>query len=678
MNAYFKTLYVRDDKGEEYFDDAAWTPQLKRWVENERAMCIISFEYYLTRYHYIAAENQVFRFKFRGGQRALFNVIQDLEERGVSIEIQLLKARQGGFSTFVEALMTHRALFVPGVKCAIGSANDQKTYVMMTMMYTALEHIPWWLPPQQTKDKRSGAALLEFAHVGSSIVIQSGSIRGGIGQGTTPTAIHLSEVCDYTDPLVQIEEGLFKAVHTGPEILMILESTGNGNSGWWADQWRNNKEFYWQGRARLMPLFIPWFMTPELYPKKEWLEKFKIPDGWEPNLETKATISKCEAYARNSEALRRVIGDKWKMPREQQWFWEFNYDDAKRRRTTKSWLRHMPCDDYDALTGENDSVFDWDAISTIQNKRKKNPDVYGILGSGIAEKHDPIPMEVSDEARILIPWKTPGEVKLEWVLMPLLGDTESAVFDPLKKLLIYEHPEPGAKYSIGIDPGTGVGGDRTAICITKTGRDAYPDVQVAEFASDDITQEDIYAYACAFASYYGQFMEDGEQCRIIIEQRRKYGDRCYVQMKLHGFKNHHKFREYDKKTLRPKRSDNQREGWFTNVWSRPMLLGMFKGAIDGGWFIVNSRWLLEEIEALEQKISEAGVTKQDHMQGKHDDRYFGAAMSHFTLHDLDVMSERMKQRYNADDDEPLVVDLRPWYPTVENRAADEFMEAFSA
>lgn len=677
VNAHMKTLYHTDKKGDVVFDDSQLTKQLKRWIENERAMCAISFEYYLTRYHYISAENRIFRFKFRGGQRVLFSVIQDLEDRGVSIEIILLKARQGGFSTFIEALMTHRGLFVPGVKCAIGSANDQKTYVMMGMMYTALENLPWWLPPQQTKDKRSGSALLEFAHVGSQIVIQSGSIRGGIGQGTTPTAIHLSKVCDYSDPTVQIEEGLFKAVHTGPEILMILESTGNGNTGWWADQWRDNKEFYFQGRSRLYPLFIPWFMTPELYPKREWIEKFKIPEGWRPNPSTLGTIAKCEAYAHSSEALVRIIGKNWKMPREQQWFWEFNYEDAKRRRTEKSWLRHMPCDDYDALIGENDSVFDLDTIENIRSNRQKTVEAYGILGEGIAEKHDPLPEGVDPRAeRILVSWKTLHEIRLEWVLMPLIGDPETPGYDPLKKLLIYEHPQKDALYSIGIDTGFGVGGDRTVIIVNRNGRDAVPDVQVAEFAADDITNVEVYAWAMAVAAYYGKFMEEGSTPRFVIEQRRKYGDSCYHALKLHGFRNHHHFREYDKRTMKPIAGVNAREGWWTNEWSRPLLLGTFKHAVENGWYEINSRFTLAEIEALEQIVGTTGKVRQDHRSGEHDDRIFAAAMAYFTFHDNDIMAERSKKKYSKVSDEGFDVDYSRWTLTVPNPGAESFFEQF--
>ncbi len=281
VKKHMTTLYIRNKEGDLFFDDSSWTPRLRQFVQNEQAMCTMDCAYFLTRYYRIAANNSIIPFTFRGGQKVFYSVLQDLEEQGKSIEIQCLKARQQGFTTLIEGVMTHRALFVPGAKCSVASANDQKTYVMMGMMYTALEHIPWWLGPKQTKDKRSGAAILEFEEVGTAIVVQSGSMKGGIGQGTTPTAIHLSEVCDFTDPVAQIEEGLFKAVHPSPEILMVLESTGNGNTGWWADQWRSNKEFYHLGRSRLYPLFIPWYMTPELYPTPTWIKEHPIPAHWE-------------------------------------------------------------------------------------------------------------------------------------------------------------------------------------------------------------------------------------------------------------------------------------------------------------------------------------------------------------------------------------------------------------
>lgn len=1002
-------------------------------------MCSLDVAYFLTRYYKISAENRFMRFQFRSGQKVFYKICQDLEERGVSIEIQCLKARKQGISTLVEGIMTHSALFIPGAKCSVGSANDQKTYVMMGMMYDALEHLPFWIKPTQTKDKRSGSAILEFAKIGTSIIIQSGSMKGGIGQGTTPTRIHLSECCDFTDPVTQIEEGLFKAVPSTPEIFMVLESTGNGNTGWWAEQWRTNKENYWLGKSRLLPLFLPWFMTPELFPTDHWMKKFPFPEGWTPAPETRAMTAKCEAYANNTQILSNILGSGWHLPPEQQWYWEFHYLDAKKRRTEKSWTRQMPCitgdtlvstergimpiaktrgirrcesgvvtrliprgekpiwqlntadgrilrgtkdhlihlfngewkaigdlvagdaiklcvpmfsestylqrwhdtpiyqsirpidadmakllgyfmgdgsfhaqeltiacdakdediiedvchlirkitgrpprkqrigemvrvrsnyqywlpflksigavhpvvhstekrpdgmrrnicvpdcifrspqpivkeflralfecdghanksqprvvlysaydsflrevqqlllgfgikgqfmklkkisgasikggkrheytgrelvirsawvnqfyetigfaghrkhgsgkrrvsekyadatlvdevlsvvetgeteevfdisvegthrfgangievhncDDYEALIGENDSVFDWDSINAIEKRRKRTMDAFGILGEGIAEKHEPSPYAVDGKAqRYSTNWKTPREERLEWIFMPLRSeDIEQPKFDPLKKLIIYEYPEKGADYSIGCDTGTGVGGDRTIISVAKTGREADSDIQVAEFSSDDITNVEIYAWVAAIASFYGQHMDEGKTPKICIEQRRKYGDTCQHQLKLMGMNRHHEFVEYDKKTLRPKSSINGRQGWYTNAWSRPMLLGMFKYAVENGWYEVNSRWLLEEIEGFEQQMTTSGKTRMDHVTGKHDDRIFAAAMAYFCLHDLDCMVERAKKKYNAPEEEGYIVSYAPFMYQISDGAEEFFATA---
>lgn len=681
FNAGLKKLEQMDKSGATYFDDKRLTPAMRRFIQNERALAALSAEYFLTRYFWLT-ETDIQHFKFRSGQRAFFSVLQQLENLGVSQDIQCLKARKQGISTLVEGLMTHASLMVPGTRCSIGSADDQKTQVMMEMMYGALEHIPWWLSPTQTRDKRSGRALLQFSHIGTMIVIQHGAMRGGIGQGTTPNKIHLSEVSQYTNPTTQIEEGLFKAVPTTPDTLMVLESTGEGNTGWWADQWRANKEKYWQGRARMLPLFLPWFMTPELYPTPNWIQKFPFPAGWKrgQTKEVAAMIDKCELYVQSTEILRRILGDKWHLPDDQVWYWQFHYEDSKQRRQEKSWARQMPCDDLEALIGEHDNVYGWETIHDIRvHREKENIEMYGILGSGINERHDPAPFDVDpSRSRLLVEWKTPGGIPVEWMLMPLKGNPETDKFDPMKKLIVYERPQPNAQYSIAIDPGTGVGGDRTAICVTKVGLGAFPDIQVAEFASDDIGNTEIYAWAAAIAAWYGRYYEEEEAVRFIIEQKRKYGDSCYHALKLHGFKNHHRFRMYDKKTLRERPSANPREGWFTNEWSRPMLLDNFKHAVDNGWYKVNSKWLLEEMEGHEQRITESGKTRADHARGRHDDRIFAAAMSYFTLHDLDVMMEREHLRCEKPPTgEEFEIATGPWTgPIVVNKGAEEFMATF--
>ena len=109
---------------------------------------------------------------------------------------------------------------------------------MMEMMCGAMEHILWWLSPVQTKDKRSGRALLQFAHIGTMVVIQHGGdarrYRAGNHTLTRSTSANV-----VTIPTLLCEKdrrkGLFKAVPPTADTFMVFESTGNGNTGWWAE-----------------------------------------------------------------------------------------------------------------------------------------------------------------------------------------------------------------------------------------------------------------------------------------------------------------------------------------------------------------------------------------------------------------------------------------------------------
>jgi hypothetical protein len=293
-----------------------------------------------------------------------------------------------------------------------------------------------------------------------------------------------------------------------------------------------------------------------------------------------------------------------------------------------------------------------------------------VAGDGISEKYEPKEPLVwyGEDAppRLKCHWNTRREERLEWMFVPLrpiithgMNERErramEMTFDPLEKFLIYEEPQEGYDYSIGWDTGTGVGGDRSVVSVNRKGvTEAEPDVQVAEFASDSIPLDQITWWACAAAALYSKHMKDHPHPKIAIEMKRKYGDGPYHEAKLAGFRRWHEWgSNFDVKTFKEKVGKHGRVGWFTNEWSRPLLLSRFFGAVENGWYSVKSKWLAQEIAEMEQKVTDSGKTRADHESGKHDDRVFAAAMSYFTLHQSDVMASRMKQRYDL----PVGVEL---------------------
>lgn len=643
----------------------------KHWIDNERAMCALDCAYFLNRYYWIQTDadhgqSGIRRFSFRSGQKVFYKILKKLDEKGVSKELFCLKARKQGISTLVEGIIAWMVLFVPGTKAQVASADGQKTQIMIGMLLFAIDELPWWLEPTRTRDKRaSDRAMIEYSNIGSTFMVQSGAMKGGIGQGTTPNAVHLSEVSQYTNPKVQIDEGLLKAVTSAAGNFMVLETTGDGDK-WTTDMWNNCKEYYHQGKARLMPVFLPWFMTPELYPSHDWIKKYPIPKDWTACKETVEMVNKSEAYVSTSEALRIVLGRGWKMPDEQKWYWEFNFQEHRRRGMEKSWYRQMPVDDFEALLGENDKAVGDEAVNAMQKTVSNEARVYMVAGDGIETKDEPDRHFIiyGDEAqRLYSSWRDNKDNQYDWGFIPVRGIIGDPEFNPLKRAIIWEEPVPGYDYGIGVDTGTGVEMDRHVINVTRKGMDDdEPDVQVAEFADDTISNRDLYAWVAALTALYSRHMDSTlRHPKLCIEMRRKFGDMTFHQLKhAMSFHRHNWFVQLDKQTFRPQPGKTGRPGFWTNSWSRPMLLGFFTSSLENGWYSVRSRFLQQEIKDAEMKVMKSGQTRMDHTSGKHDDRVFAAAMAHWTLHDVECLAAWSKRRFNSAPDSPPEIDFSPY------------------
>ena len=638
-----------------------------RWIQNERACCWMDSNYFETRYAWICDEsNNIFRFKNRKSQEAFDTIIADFDDQHVAIEILLLKARQLGMSTKVALKFIHRLLFVPRTQGVMASVNEETSALLQRMTTTCLDMLPWWLPPGR-KRSREGRSL-EY-NTGSILSIQSGAQKMGIGQGWTPTLIHISECGDFPNPKKTLEEGLMRATHPSSSLFAVYEGTGNGNTGWWADSWRTAKALYPQGRSRLCPLFLPWVMAPDLYPHPDWLRKFEVPYEFKPLKETLAHKAKCEAYIHSQPLLEKVMGKDWKMPIEQQWFWQFNYEEAMSKHTAKIWLQQMPADDYEALQGKNDSVFGQETINVITTERKKTYDVYAITGAGIDEEFAPDEADIDyDKPRIAVRWKSPKGEVFDWVLIALYPIDESDERNALGKLLIWEEPNEiegqrvgSRNYSIGVDTAEGLGQDRAICNVTRNATDEEYDIQVAEFASDRMNAPQLVGVAAFLGAWYGNDTMDGRGAKFIIEQRRKPGDDCQLQLKRMGFFYHHRMIQYDNRKI--DENAGYKEGWYTNAWSRPMLLGRFVDALENGWLKINSPFLIEEVKNFERRITTSGVSRLEHQQGKHDDRIFAQAMAYITMHHLDEMLKRAKKRYNLKTGKLPVVNM-DWHSSM--------------
>jgi hypothetical protein len=658
----------------------AWERQ---WMLNERCLVMCDADYAVTRYGFVIDEEGVIRrFAFRIAQAILFGIIGDLESRDVAIEIMILKARQLGMTTVVELLIMIRIVFSYGVNAVIASADQGKSLMMAKKLLMAYDMLPVWLRPQYTARVESDRGKLEFGSLNSGVSIQHGNQMSGIARGATPTVYHLSECASFSNAADQIEAALFKAVHPSPSIFGILESTGEGDVGWWADTWRFSKSNFAEGQSRLLPLFLPWFVGLDIYPKPAWLRAHPVPPDFHSRRlpDTREHVAKAELYVRTHDMIRRHLcaphptlpRDKrswWadgSMPLEQQYYWEIGHEEAKAKGLESTWFQEMAGDDTEALQRSSESVFGYDVMDRVDRARKRDYAVYGISGQSIEDEYEPPPDDIdygsssAPRPRIPVTFRSPRGPVYNWELIPLLHDharvdawrhsNPDAFWDYAQgKLFVWHPPRSGVDYSIGIDTAGGTGNDSTVICVTEIApRPGLPDVQAAEFRSCYVSHVQAFAFAMAIASYYAAAMTDPgalhHQPLVAPEQVASVGDVVTTQMRQMGYARIFRFQRYDS----AKSTKSNKLGWYTFGWSRPILIGSFIDAIRNGWYELNSPWTLHECEHFESHSTASGKVKQEHEDGEHDDGIFAAAISIEIVRGKQSKTDRTAKRFMGD------------------------------
>lgn len=631
------------------------TEREKKWVLNERALCQCDFRYWSSRYARILdTEGKLSPFKPSVAQRMVMDVWSTLEEEYKAIAMIQLKARQLGMSTLTELAVAHRAQFYPNVNAVVASSDPDKSAKMAQMMERAWDSQPWYLVPQMTS-YRSGI-LIEFGEHNSGVTIQHGTQFSGIARGDTPTVAHLSELCDYDDPQELVDASLLRAMHDSPWMFLVLESTAAGIHNWWHNKWEFSKENWSKGRSRLCPLFLPWFVGSDIYPTPTWIRTRPIPDGWVPSSTTEKHAERARNYVRYSPILKKLLGEEWTMPSQQMWYWEVSRDEYKSQGNLAKWYQEMPADDTEAFQSTNTSAFDTDIIAEYREQTKPPLGVFGFVGASIPLRVQPDTREIdSSKPPIPIVSKLADGSIFRCELYPLkfTGYSET---DFNNKLFIWEWPDEFSTYGIGVDTSDGVGLDRTVLEVNRKGDTQRNDCQCAEFASAYINSYDLPALAYALGYLYSPHFkgEESVQAKMVIECNRN-GEATQLELRKMGWRNFHTWERYDNRKMRM--SHSNKIGWWTNSWSRSMMMDLLIKMLRDGWADINSPWFVQEMQDLERDEVRQSLRA---MGGGHDDRIMAFGIVLFSMHVRELrgtqrgmVNQRLETGVEKDDSFPM-------------------------
>lgn len=658
MVAHFDSLL--DDRGN-LTRELTWEEQM--WVLQETTLCKLDFLYFGSRYGKVETEeSRVTGFAPRLAQQiVLEEFLAPMEEQHVALMLMFLKARQLGITLLWQLLIAHRTFFWPNVNTLTGSAVEAKSRKMVGKLEFLWERLPWWLRPRMTSHKVG--EKMEFGDLNSGIYVQWGNQKSGIGRGDTPSVSHLSEVASFENPDELIDSALVRAQHENPFSLLGFESTAERTGDWWHKTWDFNKRMDRQGLARLKPVFLPWFVGVELYPKQAFLRRRPIPLDWQVPEHIERHARACETYVEATPYLSKHLGSDWRLPIEQKWFYYLDHLEHKEKGELHLFLREMPATPDEAFQNANPSVFPIEVISRVRDEAQQARPlgVFEVRGREISGEYL-LGVPTTGNPRIVRCLDKGGRQAGLFELWPLVEEGWPDA-DPEGKLFVWEWPKMGEEYGIGIDPSEGVDQDWSVITVVKRATPEHPDVQVAEWASRQVGPHDLWAWAWCLGHVYTTQRRQGgwREPRIVVETNIAAGDAVQAELLKRGWGTFHQQMDLTKLGSRGKgRGPKARLdaiGWRTTRANRPKLISLARKMVRDGTFQVKSPWLAKSLSDLEYNVDKARI---EATQGKHDDHFFAAGLILTSWYDPEIYGS-LPSAWKGERDWQAALKVRPRY-----------------
>lgn len=226
-------------------------------------------------------DGRLVNFEPNAEQMFIINLVTALRSLDLPVRIIILKPRQIGISTAVQALGYHAAMFWPYRHTKVVAHDLDSTEHLFSM--SKLFHSRSYPKFRPRTDATNRKELLFSPPIMGRLSLATAG-RDSIGHGETIQFGHLSEVSRWPNP-GEVVTGIFQAVPRGKGSVVIMESTANGLGNYFQQQYeqhKNQKEQLlkdlWSadGPAEMakaiknfphtlgyIPVFFPWHKFPE-------------------------------------------------------------------------------------------------------------------------------------------------------------------------------------------------------------------------------------------------------------------------------------------------------------------------------------------------------------------------------------------------------------------------------
>lgn len=631
------------------------TKKERQAIEGEVRKCRDNFEYAARNYFWITDKDERdILMSLLPAQELILDKWYELRNRCIErpTKILIIKSRQAGCSTLIDALMTHTVSYNPNVQALLISKTQDHTAELFRIPLRIIDYLPWWMQPMTASRKIEQGLWLEnpdemlrsrYPGLNSKIIAQWANQTTGVGEGTRLSFVHGSEMAEWPrNRIKQIIDG--DMVHAMPDssrVSAFLESTGKGAGTYLQTLWDASSDL--GDRAEWCPLFIPMF-----FEKKRVLPP---PKGWR--------IQEKEV--------------------------------AIRERVSREWLRcdQGTCDTYRPFTwgGEpmlgticsackagtlqptvlSDSQVYYMEDLRINRERKGSESVkelqqelcvtveecFQIFGYNVfpQECHDFVNQSINSyplakgnfdqHGNFHAVRHLDGGGKLCWTD----GCTIDHTFEAEDPLWIWEWPDPREQYVVGVDVAEGMGmeGDYSVAWVNKIGRPPRPDVHVATWRSNTIDP-------ASFALPVNLLGRKYNDALMSIELNSK-GDTVASMVRIfYGYPNIYRLKNLDSTNI-----FTNRWGWVTQLNTKPRLWQAAIKWLRAKLWIVRDPRFAKEMKTFNKEFVESKQASA--ASGNFDDVLMAAFIALYTSHDLDMDEQIPNLKLGPDSG---IISIKEW------------------
>jgi hypothetical protein len=539
------------------------------FLHGEILKCMNDYSYFARNYCWITTkEMQDIPLRLKDTQELILETVNRVKERGRGVKLLIIKARQLYASTFVESYIAWLARFNSNANSLVLSYDEDHAAFLFSIILHIYDKLPWWLRPMIGSRKyEEGLHLINpdpnmrnfDPGLNTRIIAQGAKRYAGVAEGYRINFAHISELGSMDPARARsiVHGDLRWALPDNPSTFAVIESRVKKGAKMLEKLWEGQIEL--GDMATWVPLFLPIYFdkTHFIPPKAGWVAaeperaiQKRAADDWctcngcgqiRPSIfggeSTASTPCKdCKAGTYRPYAL--TDGQmRWLM--EQRVNAEKSGDKAVIE--MKQSLATNPQEAFQYVT---ESIFSKEAQDFLATKVREPLAVGYMDASG--KFHAPREQAGSQSSQCYVE-----------------GCTKNHIGQPERFLKVWQLPVRGARYAMGIDVASGMGGshDYAVVWVNRVGVPPIPDVHVATFRSNTVSPMHLADVANAIGRWY-----NNAKAIVDYSNHQTCGDRL---VHFHRYTNIYRWKNLDSlNTLSPRlhwiwNRKNKEDGW---VW----------------------------------------------------------------------------------------------------------------